>query len=147
MKIRTMELADLTSVAKLLNAYRVFYQKEFDHEGCYTFLKARFEANQSVVFVAEVSSEIVGFTQLYPIFSTVSLQRAYLLNDLFVVPEARKTGAGASLIQATFSYAQENGASYVTLETGVDNTTAQRLYQRMGMAVDNGVYHFTKSYS
>src|SRR5690554_7323702 len=63
-----------------------------------------------MLFVAEVEGRAVGFTQLYPTFSSVSMARTFVLNDLFVSPEARKSGVGRGLLSAAAHYAREVGA-------------------------------------
>lgn len=146
MEIRTFEIKDLEQVTYLLNDYRIFYNKDSDIESCKKFLQERYNNKESQIFVAEQSNKIIGFVQIYPVFSTVNLQKAYILNDLYVSEAGRGSGAGTQLIEKTFEYAKENDAKYVTLETGVDNTTAQKLYKKMKMSIDDSVYHFSKSF-
>ena len=43
-------------------------------------------------FVAVADGTGVGFVQLYPTFTSIGAKRAWVLNDLFVVPEARRRG-------------------------------------------------------
>lgn len=64
-------------------------------------MKARLENHESVILIAEENGEFIGFTQLYPTFSSVSMKRIYILNDLFVVPHARtkEPAAGCFLPQ------------------------------------------------
>lgn len=144
MNIRNMEEKDLKSVSILLNDYRIFYNKQSDLTLCEQFLKDRFDNDDSQIFVAELDDEVIGFAQIYPTFSTVSLQRAYILNDIFVSEKARNTGAGRKLIEKSFEYAEENNARYICLETVKDNVKAQKLYEKMGMSIDDAVYHYSK---
>lgn len=144
MNIRFMKENDLKEVAELLDLYRVFYEQESDYESAYAFLKERFDRKESIVFVAEEDGKLVGFTQLYPIFTTVGLNRGYLLNDLYVRKEFRKLGVGSALIQKTFDYGMEQKASFVLLETAVSNTTAQSVYKKMGMHREDDVYYFNR---
>ncbi|KAA1039932.1 GNAT family N-acetyltransferase [Macrococcus equipercicus] len=145
MIIREFKIEDLNEVAELLNAYRMFYKKDSDIDACKSFLEERYHNHQSKIFVAE-ETNIIGFVQIYPIFSTVSLQRAYILNDLYVSSSNRSSGAGQKLIEKTFEYAKENNAKYICLETGQNNINAQNLYKKMGMEVDESVYHFSKGF-
>ncbi len=145
MIIREMKQDDLQDVAKLLDAYRVFYGKESDYFAGYDFLKERFKKDESIVFVAEEDGKLVGFTQLYPIFTTVRLNRGYLLNDIYVDRAYRKRGIGSALLQRTFDYGEEQNASFVLLETAVDNTTAQSVYKKVGMHLEDDVYYFNKN--
>ena len=87
----------------------------------------------------------MGFTQLYPSFSSVSLARTFILNDLFVVPSHRRTGVGSELLRAAVDHARSLGAVRVTLNTDIQNTTAQATYEARGWKRDREyyVYHFT----
>ena len=143
--IRKMKKDDLEETAKLLDAYRVFYKQESDYKKALQFLTERFEKQESIVFVAENNHQLVGFTQLYPIFTTVGLNRGYLLNDLYVDINYRKQGYGSALIQKTFDYGKNQQASFILLETAIDNTTAQRVYKKNGMKLEDDVYYFYKS--
>jgi GNAT superfamily N-acetyltransferase len=92
----------------------------------------RFEHNQSVIFVAVKDGGLVGFTQLYPSFSTGALARIYVLNDLFVDAGVRRAGAGAALLEAAAEYARRVGAVRLVLSTELTNAAAQTLYEKLG---------------
>jgi GNAT superfamily N-acetyltransferase len=85
---------------------------------------------------------IVGFTQLYPSFSSVSMKRLWVLNDLFVAPEARASGAGHALLDRAERWADETGAKGLTLSTQITNLTAQRLYEACGWTKDDEFLHY-----
>jgi GNAT superfamily N-acetyltransferase len=74
----------------------------------------------------------VGFTQLYPGFSSVSMARTFLLNDLFVVSSHRRHGVGALLLKAAAAHAQSEQAVRISLTTNVANATAQSVYEAQG---------------
>jgi len=92
--------------------------------------------------VAE-TTRLIGFSQLYPIFSSVSAQRVYLLNDLFVAPDFRQHGAGRLLLNASRDFAKESGALRLELATEKDNVTAQRLYESLGYVPDTTFKHYS----
>jgi len=94
------------------------------------------------VFLAIVDGAIVGFTQLYPSFSSVSMKRLWVLNDLFVTADARKSGAGRALLERAERWAAETGAKGLTLSTQVTNLTAQRLYEACGWTKDDEFFHY-----
>lgn len=54
------------------------------------------------------------------------------LQDLYVTPEARGTGAGRALIEAVFAEADAAGTPKVYWTTQEFNTVARRLYDRVG---------------
>ncbi len=130
-------LADLPALANLFDGYRRFYNQSSDLEGAQRFLRARMTNNDSVIFVAAVAQELVGFTQLYPTFSSVSMQRDLILNDLFVSKSARRTGAGMALMNAAADYGRSIGAKSLRLETDEDNSQAQALYERLDYQRDS----------
>ena len=140
--IRQAVLADLDVVAGLFDAYRQFYDQVGDLVAARNFLRARFEHGQSVVLLAESNGQAVGFTQLYPSFSSVSMARVFQLNDLFVAPTARRLGVGEALLKAAADHARKMGAVRLSLTTNVENLPAQSLYASMGWERDQKFYAY-----
>ncbi len=136
---------DLDGVSKLFNLYRMFYDQTSDLEGAKDYIKERFENEDSVIFVVKNNQKYVGFTQLYPIFSSISMKKAWILNDMFVDPEARKLGVGQMLLHQAKDYALKTGAKSVVLETAPDNYAAQKLYEKNGYVRDTQFYHYELS--
>ncbi len=143
--IRQATLADLDAVVPLFDAYRQFYGRASDVEAARTFLQARFQHGESIVLLARDGDAAVGFTQLYPSFSSVSLARIFVLNDLFIHPPARKRGVATELLAAAAEYARSQGAIRLTLSTATTNVAAQAVYEAAGWQRDAEfyVYHFT----
>ena len=123
-------------VAPLFDAYRVFYEQPSDLPAARDFLRERIERDQSVIFLATVQAgqgEIAaGFTQLYPVFSSVWLRSTWILNDLFVDADHRRLGIARSLLQRAAEFAAGAGACYLELATALDNRPAQALYESLG---------------
>ena len=142
--IRQAVLADLEALAPLFDGYRQFYGQPSDISAAHAFLRARFEHGESFVFIALDGDTPVGFTQLYPSFSSVSLARIFVLNDLFVHECARRKGVASKLLSAATEFAQALGAVRVSLSTAVSNESAQAVYQAAGWTRDQQflVYHF-----
>ena len=140
--IRQAVLADLDAVAILFDGYRQFYGQTSDEAAAKTFLQARFEHGQSVVLLAESQGQTVGFTQLYPSFSSVSMARVFVLNDLFVAPSARRLGVGEALLAAAADHSRQLGAVRLSLTTNVQNLAAQALYASMGWERDQKFYAY-----
>jgi ribosomal protein S18 acetylase RimI-like enzyme len=134
MEIVRINKTQVDLVADLFDKYRVFYKKESDIELAKQFIQTRLDNNESVIFVAIDSDQSipVGFTQLYPTYSSVRVVKNWILNDLYVDKEYRKQGIGEKLIAAVMTFAKENNAKLVQLSTAVDNYTAQSLYERIG---------------
>lgn len=128
----------------MFDAYRVFYGQDSDLELAHEFLRERLGREESVVFLAldRGLERAAGFTQLYPLFSSVAARRKWLLNDLFVAPEARGRGVGRALLEAARGLAAETGARGLELATAPDNTAAQRLYESAGWKRDVFLHYF-----
>jgi GNAT superfamily N-acetyltransferase len=124
---------DLDLVAPLFDAYRQFYRKPADLALARQFLLERFQHHESILFVAIGEGGVaLGFTQLFPSFSSVSAGRILVLNDLFVLPDARGAGVGTQLLRAAADYGKAVGAVGLILSTEVTNKTAQALYESEG---------------
>ncbi len=98
------------------------------------FLAQRLQQNESVIFLAFDGANAVGFTQLYPGFSSVSMARTFLLNDLLVVSSHRRLGVGSLLLEAAVAHAKAEQAVRISLTTHVANATAQAVYEAQGWA-------------
>jgi GNAT superfamily N-acetyltransferase len=142
-QVRRATVADIEAIAPLFDAYRQFYHQASDLDGARAYLTERLERDESVVFFALVDGVPAGFTQLYPIFSSTTMQRAWLLNDLFVAPTARRAGVGRALLKRAHAFGQETQAKELMLQTAVDNFPAQRLYESLGWQRDNDYYVYT----
>lgn len=140
-RVRQAGIADLDALVPLFDAYRQFYRRPSDTAAAREFLLQRFRHQQSVIFIAEDDEHsAVGFTQLYPLFSSLTLARTFVLYDLFVTPPARRSGAGRQLLQAAADYGRAVGAGALELSTATDNVPAQRLYESEGWVRDTAFY-------
>lgn len=138
--VRQAVLADLSDLAPLFDAYRQFYGQGSDLAAAREFLRARFEHGESTLFIAHAGATPVGLAQLYPAFSSISLRRIFVLNDLFVSREYRKGGAGSALLGAAAAFGRTLGAQSLFLSTAVTNTAAQSVYSAGGWKRDDEYY-------
>lgn len=136
MIIKRIDLSESSLVTDLFNEYRMFYNQSSDLSLAEKFINTRLKNNESVIFVAleEEGQKMapVGFTQLYPVYSSVRACKNWILNDLFVKKEYRGKGVGYQLIKTAMHFAGTNGATYMQLETATDNYNAQKLYESIG---------------
>lgn len=142
MRVRRAGLEDLAVLVPLFDGYRQFYQQPSDPALAERFLRERLARGDSVIFLAEDESGPLGFTQLYPIFSSISAAPAWVLNDLFVSPGARRSGAGRALLERARQHGIETGARWLSLSTGRENREAQALYEKLGWVRDTEYYHY-----
>lgn len=132
MIIKRITVNEIDSVVNLFDQYRVFYKQVSDIDLARQFIAQRLHNNESVIFVAFNNELPVGFTQLYPTYSSMRASKNWILNDLYVSADQRKQGIGAALVNTAMNFAREDGATYLALSTAVDNYTAQSLYEAIG---------------
>ena len=135
-EVRQATVADLDLLVPLFDAYRQFYRQPSEPDQARHFLLERFEQNQSVILLAFEGDAAIGFTQLYPSFSSGAMAPIFILNDLFVAPDTRRRGIGSTLLHAAAEHGRRIGAIRLVLSTEVTNTTAQSVYERMGWKRD-----------
>jgi len=135
MIITRAKLKDLNDLALLFDSYRTFYKQDSSLEADKHFLKQRMMKNDSIIYIAYDNNKAIGFTQLYPLFPSVSMRSMYMLNDLFVKSNHRGQGIGEALINRAKHLCQSENNKGLVIQTAVDNP-AQQLYQRMGFVED-----------
>ncbi len=138
----TMEHLD--DAAALFDDYRQFYHQQTDIEGARQFLFERLSNRESVIFLVKdtTADKFIGFTQLYPVFSSLSMQRSWILNDLYVAESYRRRGAAQLLLDAARVHAILTKSKGLELATAMDNVKAQTLYEKNGYQRDDAFYHY-----
>jgi len=137
----TQEHLDI--LVNLFDQYRLFYRRQSDLVGATRFLGERIERGDSTIFLAlSTQKEAMGFTQLYPSFSSVSMQRLWILNDLYVSDDHRRKGVAKALMDQAKKLAVETKAKGIILETEVANTSARPLYESLGYRRDENYLHY-----
>lgn len=84
--------------------------------------------------------------QLYPSFSSTSMKRVWILNDLFVAPDHRRTSVGRTLMAAAEDLARATGAKGLVLSTQKTNATAKTLYAARGWKLDEVFDHYHRDF-
>jgi ribosomal protein S18 acetylase RimI-like enzyme len=137
MTITGVQVDDLDQLSLLFDGYRVFYKMQSNIEGAREFLSERLHNNEAVIFVArEDEGKLVGFVQLYPLFTSTRLKRIWLLNDLFVDPAFRGRRVSVMLIDRAKRHARETNSAGLVLETAKSNTIGNSLYPRTDFVLD-----------
>lgn len=148
MNYRKATLKDIDQVAKLFDGYRVFYKKESDVKKAQLFLEERIMNNDSEIFVAENDDhKLLGFVQLYPLFSSTRMKKLWLLNDLFVDANYRGKEISVGLINRAKQLVKETNACGMFLETEKSNLIGNNLYPKTGFELNKGsnFYEWTSS--
>lgn len=143
-QIAQASIKDLEELAELFDQYRIFYNQESNLLGAEQYLFDRIEHQESIIFMAKdlQTKRMTGFTQLYPTFSSISMKRSWILNDLFVQEEYRGQGIARQLLNEAKEYALLTRAKGIELSTSHLNIRAQKLYESLGYEKDNEFYHY-----
>ncbi|MBW4649303.1 MAG: GNAT family N-acetyltransferase [Kastovskya adunca ATA6-11-RM4] len=142
MEIVLARFEHLEEVSNLFDQYRVFYKQSSDLEAATKFIQERFQKKDSTLLIASDDGYVVGFTQLYSSFSSVSMKPVWILNDLFVEETCRGKGVAKLLMSTAENFARETGAVRIILATQISNIAAQSLYESLGYSKDEGFYHY-----
>lgn len=142
MEVTLASLEHLDKVSRLFDKYRIFYNQSSDLNAATKFIQERFQNQDSAVFIASEGDRMVGFIQLYPSFSSVSMKRVWILNDLFVDEPYRKQGIAKLLMNAAEQFARQTGAVRLVLATQISNIAAQTLYESLGYIKDKDFDHY-----
>ena len=132
MNIREAKKSDLDQLSILFDAYRVFYGKESNIDISKNFLESRLSNKDSEVFICEFDNILIGFVQLYPLFSSTRVSKYWLLNDLFVDSKYRGKGYSKLLIDKAKELVKESNACGMMLETEKSNKIGNNLYPETG---------------
>lgn len=143
--IRRADLADLDGLAIMFDAYRQFYEQPADLGLARRFIEQRLQKSESLILLAvDDAGQALGFCQLYPSFCSVEAKPIQVLYDLFVRPEARRSGAGRALLIAAHQQAACAGVARLDLTTARTNLAAQALYESLGWLRDEVFLSYSK---
>lgn len=124
---------DTEQLANLIDLYRKFYGEKSDINLSLQFIRERLYLGDTKVILAKIEDNVIGFVQLFPSFSTVTLQRLWILNDLYVVETWRSQEVGLKLLQAAKSFALKHGAKQLFIEGAKENTELYMFTRNLGL--------------
>lgn len=141
--VRKADAFDVVKIVPLYLKYLEFYQVDISGKDPASFIGSRIENEESVVyFAAEESGQVLGFAQLYPLFCSLEMRKIWVLYDLYVDSSQRKRGIGERLLEQADQLAKETDSAFVMLSTGIDNKTAQSVYEKHGYVRDVEFYNY-----
>ena len=144
MTIEQATIKHLNDLAPLFDGYRTFYRQASNLKAAKLFLEERITKQDSVIYIAYIDHIPVGFTQLYPIFSSVQMQPIYILNDLYIDANYRNKSIATALINKAKALCKEKNYNGLIIQTEVRNP-AQHLYQREGFVKDEDLSFFWRN--
>lgn len=130
---------DLGDLLGLMRSYCDFYGVSPTDENLIALSKELIQhpSEGMQLICREKSGNAVGFATVFWTWSTLSASRVGVMNDLFVVPEARGTGVADALIERCASECRAKGANELVWQTALDNARAQAVYDRIGAVRSN----------
>lgn len=137
MIVRRATVEDLQQLSVLFDEYRQFYGTSSNLKESYSFLKQRFENQESVIFIHIKDDKFTGFVLLYLGFSSVACSTFYILDDVYVTPVFRRQGSAKQLIDTAIQFARQQNAQRISLETQKNNYHSHQLYEQLGFVKDN----------
>lgn len=132
--IAPVGVTDLPVLLPMMRAYCDFYEVDPRDDRLIALSRALIDSpGEGVQLLArDIESAPLGFATVYWTWQTLDAGRVGVMNDLFVVPEARGRGVGRKLIEHCRGLCRKRGAGKLVWETAPDNETAQRLYESTG---------------
>ena len=145
MRIVQATLEHLDLLTPLFIKYREFYGELPFPDSSRKFLETRLKRKESVIYLALADDEdkLLGYCQLYPSFSSLSLKRVWILNDIFVAEDARRMLVADRLLQTAKQMAKDTNAVRMRVATSVSNEVAQKTYESIGFREDTRFKNYT----
>ncbi|MBV7506694.1 GNAT family N-acetyltransferase [Bacillus sp. sid0103] len=135
--VRQATIEDLPKLVPIFDSYREYFKHPKNPSKVENFLYEKFEHLESVIFIAEQESEVIGFAQLYPIFSSLSLQRVWLLNDFYIAEDCRNRGIGKQLFAKVKEFTLLTKSKGIELSVEHSNERAWHFWEKQGFKIDN----------
>lgn len=148
MEIKLGTINEAEAIGYMFDDYRQCYEQPSDYHACLAFVTDRLTNKDSYFLVVFDTDENIacGFVQIYPSFSSISMKKIFILNDLYVSPEYRKQGIAKDLINKAKDFAKEQNAGQIVIETRISNSSASKLYDSVGFAKEGEhLYYFLET--
>jgi len=145
MRIVQATLEHLDLLTPLFIKYREFYGELPFPDSSRKFLETRLKRKESIIYLALADDEdkLLGYCQLFPSYSSLSLKRVWILNDIFVAEDARRMLVADRLLQTAKQMAKDTNAVRLRVATSVSNEVAQKTYESIGFREDIRFKNYT----
>ncbi|MCH2211137.1 MAG: GNAT family N-acetyltransferase [Fuerstiella sp.] len=134
-------------LAPLFDAYRCWHGMKSDPDGARRFIRQRITAGESEIFFVSQNNRSIAFTQLYPVFCSMSMDCVWMINDLYVIESARQKGLGSALLETAVEFVRALGANRILLEIKSNNTAAQTACETFGWNLNSELLHYSLNLS
>jgi GNAT superfamily N-acetyltransferase len=130
--------SDLPELLPLMRGYCDFYEVDPSDDALLALSRALIaDPGQGVQLIArDDGGAAVGFATIFWTWSTLTAARLGVMNDLFVMEDARGGGFADDLIAACAERCREHGATELAWQTARTNLRAQAVYERVGARRD-----------
>lgn len=129
------------SFVELFERYRAHYGQPPDQGRSQAWLTDATTTGPMRAFLARVDGVAAGMCLIAICPASLTLGEFWMIRDIFVVPQRRRTGVARALLDAVRAAAQQRAALRLTLQTEDDNDPALRLYERYGFRTVTGMQH------
>ncbi len=139
MRIIKATLEHLDLLTPLFVKYREFYGELPYPDSSRIFLEKRLKRGESVIYLAlpdDDDGKLLGFCQLYPSFSSLSLKRVWILNDIYVAEDSRRMLVADHLMREARKMAKDTQAVRMRVSTSANNEVARKTYESIGFRKD-----------
>lgn len=85
-----------------------------------------------VMLVAEEEGALLGFVSGHPYYDSGESRWGYIMNDLYVTPEARRQGLGRALVAALAAEAAQDGGQYLWWDADGGDELALAFHRALG---------------
>lgn len=131
------------SFVELFDRYRVHYGQAPDQGRGRTWLIDSTTAGPMRAFLARVDGVAAGICLIAVCPASLALGEFWMVRDIYVDPQSRRTGVARALLDAVRAAAQQRGALRLSLQTEDDNVAALRMYERYGFEPVTGLRHLS----
>jgi GNAT superfamily N-acetyltransferase len=134
-RIEVVQETDVPELLTLMRGYCDFYEVAPSDEDLLRMSRTLIAdpAREGMQLIARnESGRAIGFATIFWTWSTTRAARIGVMNDLFVAPGGRGTGAADALIAACLERCRAHGGAQLAWKTALDNHRAQAVYDRVG---------------
>lgn len=134
-RIRRITSMEVPSVASLFDEYRQTYGYPSERSAALAYIRACVAGGEVIALTACDAFrplDLLGFTLLYPSFSSMRLRRTWHIQDIYVVPRTRRQGIGRALMEHAVKFARQNDSEHIMLLSPGENVALAALSVSLG---------------